>query len=98
MQDKYRFYWEEDHHGSDTEINIKLPGFHRSEIKVSLGEKFVEITAEKKSHQHEKGKGFYSEETLHKIFRKSIPLPEDMHPDDVSIKIGEGVVSIKKRH
>ncbi len=94
----FSFYWEENHkQGKSSEINIELPGFDKNEINVSVENGFINISAEKKSQKHEKGKNFYREESFQQALRRSISLPEGVNPKDLEIKIENGSVNISRK-
>ncbi|MBI2233266.1 MAG: Hsp20/alpha crystallin family protein [Candidatus Aenigmarchaeota archaeon] len=94
----FSFYWEENHkQGKTSEINIELPGFNKNEINVSIENGFINISAEKKSHEQEKGKNFYREEFFQQALRRSISLPEGANPKGLEIKIGNGSVNIRRK-
>jgi|GEM_PF-4693231 len=95
--DDFKFYWEEGRKPEGKEITVKLPGYKKNKIKVSIGGGFLKISAEKKGKRVEKGKGFYKEESFQHAFRKSISLPDDAKPEELEISISDGSVRLKKK-
>ena len=94
----FSFYWEENHKQDKTpEINIELPGFNKNEINVSIEKGFINISAEKKSQEQEKGENFYREEFFQQALRRSISLPEGANHKGLEIKIGNGFVNIRRK-
>jgi len=89
----HRFYWEERERG----IMIEVPGFSKDEIKVSVENDIVRVTAAKRSRSERQGKTFYhAEESAHSLMR-SFSLPENLNADNLDINITDGSVSIRKK-
>lgn len=94
---EFRFYWEEQHRQKAPEINIEFPGFSKDEIRVSVENNFLNISAEKKKRTVEKEKGFYREEAFQRAFRRSMSLPEGVSPGELEINVEDGAVRIRKK-
>ncbi|MDI6722879.1 MAG: Hsp20/alpha crystallin family protein [Candidatus Aenigmarchaeota archaeon] len=92
---KNKFYWEEDPKGKS--IRIEVPGYNKNEIKVGIEGGMLIVSAEKKSHKKEKGKGFYKEEASFSSFHKSMSMPESVTGRDFDVSITDGKVELKKK-
>lgn len=78
MKKNFRFYWEETYEKKakpEPSIKFEIPGFKKDEIKVSLTNNSINVSAGKKGKKVEKGKGFYREEAFASSFSRSMTLP-----------------------
>lgn len=97
---RFKFYWEEPFEKkgkADAMINIEVPGFKKDEIKVELRNSMLTVSAQKKSHKKEKGKGFYREENFAQSFQRTMTLPDRIAPDDYEMNIKDGKIAVKKK-
>ena len=78
-------------------MRLDIPGFDKDEIKVQLTKNSISISASKKSHVKESGKGFYREEASASSFSKSMVLPKEIEPKDYEIEIKDGAIVLKKK-
>lgn len=93
----FRFYWEEPYEKKEPNISIEVPAFGRDEIKVDLTENTITVSAAKKSQKVEKGKNFYRAEVSASSFSKSMSLPHKINPDDFSVIVEDGKVTLIRR-
>lgn len=81
---------------SDKEIKVsaELPGLDENDIEVSLAHNVLTISGEKKEEKEDKGKNYYRMERSYGSFRRSIPLPAEVEPDQVDAQFKKGVLTI----
>ncbi len=101
MKRDFKFYWEEPYgkvkEKSSDEINFNIPGFKKGEIKISIADNSLTVSASKKSRKVEKGEGFYREETSASSFSKSMSLPHETDPHDFDVIIKDGAVTLRRK-
>ncbi|MBI2579299.1 MAG: Hsp20/alpha crystallin family protein [Candidatus Aenigmarchaeota archaeon] len=90
----FRFYWEKPKGG---DMKIEMPGFRKDEISVKMEGGMLTVSAEKKSHRKEKGKGFYKEEASFSSFSRSVSMPEGAGGKDFEVDIEDGAVKLKRK-
>ncbi|MBI4174061.1 MAG: Hsp20/alpha crystallin family protein [Candidatus Aenigmarchaeota archaeon] len=99
----FKFYWEKSGKRTrssgkpDSEMRISVPGYLKDEISVKLTDSSLRVSAEKKHHRKEKGKGFYREESMSQSFSKFVSLPNRINPDYFEVKIEDGHVTLKRK-
>lgn len=105
-KENFRFYWEqpEDGKGSGREgekgkegFRMDVPGFTKDEIRVSVTDNSLTVSASKKGGKVDKGKGFYREERFASSFSKSITLPQNLDKKEFEIEISDGAIILKRR-
>ncbi len=81
---------------TDKEIDIdaELPGLEDKDIDVTLSGDTLTIRGEKKSEHEEKKKNYYVSERSYGSFSRSIQLPFDADPNNISAKFDKGVLHI----
>ncbi len=81
---------------TDKEIDIdaELPGLEDKDIDVTLSGDTLTIRGEKKSEHEEKKKNYYVSERSSGSFSRSIQLPFDADPNNISAKFDKGVLHI----
>src|SRR5258706_2309458 len=81
---------------TDKEIDIdaELPGLEDKDIDVTLSGDTLTIRGEKKSEHEEKKKNYYVSERSYGSFSRSIQLPFDADPNNISAKFDKSVLHI----
>ncbi len=81
---------------TDKEIDIdaELPGIDEKDLDITLAGDVVTIRGEKRSEREQKNKNYYVSERSYGSFARSIPLPFDADPKNVSAKFDKGVLHI----
>jgi len=83
VKDKnFRFYWEEPYNKKEPNVRIEVPGFKNDEIKVTLTNNMITVSASRKGQKIEKGKNFYREEAFSSSFSKSLSLPHKINAEE----------------
>ena len=98
----FRFYWEKEKKSgnvskADSAMSISVPGYLKDEISVRLTGSSLRVSAEKKHHRKEQGKGFYREEAMSQSFSKFVSLPNRVNPNDIEVKVEDGQVTLKRK-
>jgi HSP20 family protein len=71
-----------------------LPGVKREEVEVSVQENTVTLRAETKREEEVDEEGYFRRELRYGSFARSIPLPADIDEEQVTAKMGEGVLEV----
>ena len=81
--------------GKEYLVKAELPGIRKEDLNVEVAENSIEISAEKKVEEKEEKKGYIRRERRYASFYRSIPLPDQILPDDAEADLKEGVLTIK---
>ena len=81
----------------DEEVTIRaeLPGIDPKDLDVSISGNQLVLTGEKKESAEDEGKDFCHSETSYGVFRRSVPLPEDIDTEDVDAEFVNGVLTLR---
>jgi HSP20 family protein len=71
-----------------------LPGVRKEDIKVELTDQALFIQGERRREQEEQREDYYRSERSYGQFRRQIPLPEGVDPDQVQADFSDGVLEI----
>lgn len=74
---------------------IELPGLKKEDIKISVNENSLEVSAEKKAEVEEKKKSYYRRERSYSGFYRSTLLPAEVDPAKVKAKYSNGLLEIE---
>lgn len=74
---------------------IELPGLKKEDIKISVNENSLEVSAEKKADVEEKKKSYYRRERSYSGFYRSVGLPAEVDPDKVKANYSNGLLEIE---
>jgi HSP20 family protein len=75
-------------------VTIELPGLDEKDVTVSLAERVLTISGEKKAEKEEKEKNAYRRERAYGSFRRSLEIPADIDTGRIEAKFKKGVLSI----
>jgi HSP20 family protein len=75
-------------------ISAELPGLSDEDIEVSLSGDVLTLSGEKKEEKEEKGKSYYRSERSYGSFRRAIPLPAEVDPEQVEAVFQKGVLTV----
>ena len=96
-----KFYWEEPYRENrltnEAHIKIDVPGFKKDEIKVTVKNNVLSVSARKKSQKTEKGKNFYRQESFVSSFEKSMTLPFNFDAKMFDLNVNDGSIKIRKK-
>ncbi|HXJ01498.1 MAG TPA: Hsp20/alpha crystallin family protein [Micropepsaceae bacterium] len=81
---------------TDVEIDIdaELPGVEEKDVDVTLLGDVLTIRGERKNGHEEKNKNYYVAERSYGSFTRSVTLPFDVDPKNVTAKFNKGVLHI----
>jgi HSP20 family protein len=76
------------------QIDVELPGMKKDEIKVSVEDRVLSISGERKSEKEEKGKKYQRIERSYGTFMRSFTLPEDASGEKLHADFQEGILKV----
>jgi HSP20 family protein len=77
------------------EIELAVPGFEKSEVKVELNDKVLTISSEREEKNEEKDEKFSRREFKYSSFSRSFRLPENVQESEIKANFKNGVLSIE---
>ncbi|HEY0071404.1 MAG TPA: Hsp20/alpha crystallin family protein [Chloroflexia bacterium] len=75
-------------------VTAELPGMDEQDIELSLHKDYLTIKGEKKQEHEDKGNGYHRVERSYGSFQRTIPLPQEVDPDQVAANFQKGVLTI----
>ena len=81
---------------NDTEVTVRaeIPGVDPEDLEITVSQGSLVLAGEKKESHEESGAGFFHTETRYGSFRRSIPLPEAVDPQQVEAEYSNGVLTV----
>ena len=76
------------------EISVELPGVQKEDIKISILNCVLTISAEKKSEKEEKEKNWHRVESYYGTFEREIQLSENIKEDSIVADFKNGLLRI----
>ena len=76
-------------------INAELPGVVKEDVKLSVSDNNVEISAEHKEEKEEKKKNYVRKERRVFSYHRSLPLPEKVDSAKAKAKLNNGILSVE---
>ena len=83
------------HEDGDLLIRAELPGVKREDVEITLHERALTISGERRAEEHREGSGYYVRERRHGSFRRSLVLPHDVEERDISARFENGVLEVR---
>ena len=80
--------------GDKYELKVEIPGIPKEDINIEVTPCDVEITAEHKNVEDEKGKNWLRRERSTMSFYRCIELPEELKADNVEAEMNHGVLKL----
>lgn len=77
------------------EMTVELPGLEEKDVQVTLSDRLLTISGEKRAEKEEKDKDYYFIERSYGSFSRSVELPADAQLDKLSATIANGVLKVK---
>lgn len=74
------------------EIQMAAPGLKKEDFKISVNNRILTISSEKKEEKEEKSEKFTRKEFNYSSFQRSFTLPESASEDDIKAKYENGVL------
>jgi len=81
---------------NDEEVTVRaeVPGMDPKDLEVTVSEGQLVLAEEKKESSEKSGKDYFHTETRYGSFRRSVPLPEAVDPQQVDAEYANGVLVI----
>jgi HSP20 family protein len=83
------------HKDDDLLIRAELPGVKREEVEITLHERALTISGERRAEEQREGSGYYVRERRHGSFRRTLVLPHDVEEGDISARFEAGVLEVR---
>jgi HSP20 family protein len=83
------------HEDGDLLIRAELPGVKREDVEITLHERVLTISGERRAEEHREGSGCYVRERRHGSFRRSLVLPHDVEEGEISARFEGGVLEVR---
>jgi HSP20 family protein len=80
--------------GSKYVVKLDIPGVKKDEIKVSVYDNSLEVSAKHKEEEEEKKKNYLRKERSEVSFYRLVPLPEKVVSNKAQAKLSDGVLDI----
>lgn len=82
------------HEEGDLLIRAELPGVRLEDVELTLHERVLTISGERKAEEHKQGSGYLVRERCHGSFRRSVVLPQEAEEGEVSACLEAGVLEV----
>ena len=79
----------------DLLIRAELPGVKREDVEITLHERVLTISGERRAEEQREGSSYYVRERRHGSFRRSLVLPHDVEEGQVSAQFEDGVLEVR---
>ncbi len=72
-----------------------MPGVKREDVEVTLHERVLTVSGERRAEEQKAGSGYYVRERRHGTFRRSLVLPHNVQEDRISARFEDGVLEVR---
>jgi HSP20 family protein len=79
----------------DLLIRAELPGVKREDVEITLHERVLTISGERRAEEQKAGSGYYVRERRYGSFQRSLVLPHDVREDRISARFEDGVPEVR---
>tara|TARA_R110002072_G_scaffold273219_4_gene433845 strand:- start:40521 stop:41111 length:591 start_codon:yes stop_codon:yes gene_type:complete len=76
-------------------LTLEAPGVEEKDLDIEVQDGLLIISGEKKQEQASEDEGCYRTERSYGFFRRAIPLPDEVDPNQAEAQLDKGVVTIK---
>jgi HSP20 family protein len=83
------------HEDGDLLIRAELPGVKREDVEITLHERELTISGERRAEEQREGSGYYVRERRYGSFRRSLVLPHDVEEGRISARFEDGVLEVR---
>jgi HSP20 family protein len=83
------------HEDGDLLIRAELAGVKREDVQITLHERVLSISGERRAEEHREGSGYYVRERRHGSFQRSLVLPYDVEEGEISARFENGVLEVR---
>ncbi len=81
--------------GREFVLTAELPGVKKEDLNLQVTPEGIEIGAETRGEKEESGKDYAYRERSYASFRRVLPFPEEVLPDQVEAKLTDGVLEVR---
>ncbi len=83
------------HEDGDLLIRAELPGVKREDVEITLHERVLTISGERRAEEQREGTGYYVRERRHGSFRRSLVLPHDVDEGEINARFEDGILEVR---
>jgi HSP20 family protein len=83
------------HEDGDLLIRAELPGVKLEDVEVTLHERVLTISGERRAEEQKAGSGYFVRERRHGPFRRSLVLPHNVQDDQIRARFEDGVLEVR---
>ncbi len=80
--------------GREFVLTAELPGVNKEDLDLRVTPEGIEISAETRQEKEENAKDYHYRERSYSSFRRVLPFPEEVVPDQVEAKLTDGVLKV----
>ena len=81
--------------GREFILTAELPGVKKEDLDLQVTPEGIEIGAESRQEREDRGKDYAYRERSYSSFRRALPFPEEVLPDQVEAKLTDGVLEVR---
>src|SRR5215212_7843810 len=81
--------------GGDLLIRAELPGVKREDVEITLHERVLTISGERRADEQRESSGYYVRERRYGSFRRSLVLPHEDEEGQISARFEDGVLEVR---
>ena len=81
--------------GREFVLTAELPGVKKEDLDLQVTPEGIEIGAETHQEREDRGKDYAYREREYSSFRRVLPFPEEVLPDQVEAKLTDGVLEVR---
>jgi HSP20 family protein len=79
----------------DLLVRAELPGVKRDDVEITLHERVLTISGERRAEEQREGSGYYVRERRYGSFRRNLVLPHDVEEGQISARFEDGVLEVR---
>jgi HSP20 family protein len=76
-------------------LKADLPGLNEDDVNIEVEDNVLTVSGERKAEHEDEREGYYRVERSFGAFRRSLTLPEGVHPESVSATFDKGVLEVR---
>ncbi|MEW6470187.1 MAG: Hsp20/alpha crystallin family protein [Bacteroidota bacterium] len=80
--------------GKEFHVELAVPGFSKTDFKISVEDNVLTISAEKKEEEKEENERFTRKEFSYNSFSRSFTLPQTVNADKVDARYADGILKL----
>lgn len=77
------------------ELQMMAPGYTKQDLKLSMENEILTISAEQKKEELKEGERFTRREFLHSAFSRSFRLPESVDAEGIQAEFTDGILRVR---